>query len=325
MGANGKLLKGIEIMKAIVYDKKNKESNLSLMQVAKPVLNEDEILIEVYASSVNAADYRLLKMGIAPKKKIFGADFSGIVCSVGKNISKFKVGDEVCGDLSNDGFGGFAEFVAVRENAIVSKPDNVTFEEAASIPLAGITALQALCDRGNIKAGDNVLIVGSSGGVGTYAIQLAKHYGGSVTCVCSNKNHKQAKELGADHIIDYKSENFQFEENKFDLVLAINGDYPLSTYKKSLKENGKFVLVGGSLTQIFKNLLFGKLMSLGSKKMLQLFAKSNQKDIEFLLSLVKEKKIKPVIEKIYSLEQAIEGISYVSEGHASGKVVIRIK
>ena len=312
-------------MKAIVYDKKNQESKLSLIQVAEPVLNEEEVLIEVHASSVNAADYRLLKMGIAPKKKIFGADFSGVVCSVGKNISKFKVGDEVCGELSNEGFGGFAEYVAIRENAIVSKPENVTFEEAASIPLAGVTALQALCGKGNIKAGDNVLIVGSSGGVGTYAIQLAKYYGGIVACVCSSKNHKQAKELGADYTIDYKSENFQFEENKFDLILAINGNYPLSTYKKSLKENGKFVLVGGSISQIFKNLLFGKLMSLGSKKMLQLFAKSNQKDIEFLLDLVNEKKIKPVIEKIYSLEQAINGIRYVSEGHASGKVVIKIK
>lgn len=312
-------------MKAIVYDKKKPDIKLSLIQIAVPVPKDDEVLIEIYASSVNAADYRLIQMGISPKKKIFGADFAGVVCSIGKNISKFKVGDEVCGDLSNEGFGGFSEYVAAKEDSIVLKPKSISFEEAASIPLAGITALQALVDKGNIQKGDNVLIVGSSGGVGTYAIQLAKHFGGIVTCFCSNRNNEQAKRLGADHVVDYNSENFKFEENKFDLILGINGNYPLTTYKKSLKDKGKFVLVGGSFSQIFKNLFFRKFMSLGSRKMLHLMAKSNKKDIEFILNLVKENHIKPIIEKIYPLDQGIEAIQYVAKGHASAKVVIKVK
>jgi len=311
-------------MKAIVYNKKGSPNKLIYGDIEKPLPNDNEVLIKIYSTSINAADYRSMRMGIIPKKKIFGADISGKVESVGKNIQKFKPDDEIVGELSDCGFGGFAEYVAAPEKALISKPANISFEEAAALPLAATTSLMALRNKGNIQKGQNVLIVGSSGGVGTFAVQLAKYFGAVVTAVCSTKTMKQTSALGADYTIDYTQEDFTKSNRRYDLILAINGNYPLFACKRILNQNGMYVIVGGALMQIIKTLLFGKLMSLGSKKMCSLFAKSNQKDLEFIVKLVEDGKIKPVIEQRYSLDKTADAMRYVSEGHARGKVVINV-
>ena len=315
----------MEKMKAFVYNKESLPDKLIYCDVKKPVPNDNEVLIKVLAVSANAADYRSMKMGIIPKRKIFGADIAGCVESVGKNIQQFKPGDEVIGDLSDCGFGGFAEYAVAPEKALIPKPAKILFEEAAALPMSAITALQALRDKGNIQHGQKVLIVGSSGGVGTFAVQLAKYFGAIVTAVCSTRNVEQSGSLGADYVIDYTKEDFTKSDKKYDLIIAINGHRTLSAYKRILNPNGIYVMVGGALSQVFKSILFGWLMSFGSKKIRFLAAKSNQKDLEFITKLVVDGKIKPVIDKRYPLEQAADAMKYLCEGHALGKVVINVE
>ena len=312
-------------MKAAVYNKKGSPDKLIYKDIEKPTPNDNEVLIKIYTTSINAADYRSMRMGIIPKKKVFGADVSGKVESVGKNIQKFKLGDDVIGDLSDYGFGGFAEYAVAPEKALVSKPANISFEEATAIPLAAITALQAIRNKGNIQKGQHVLIVGSSGGVGTFAVQLARYFGAEVTAVCSTRNLEQSSILGADNVIDYTHEDFTKSDKSYDLILAVNGNYSLFAYKRILKKHGIYVMIGGTLMQIIKTLLFAKLLSLGSKKMYLLFAKSNQKDLEFVVKLVEDGKIKSIVEQRYPLNKTANAMRYVGEGHAQGKVVINVE
>lgn len=311
-------------MKAVVYHKKGSPEKLVYGEIDKPVPGDNEVLIKVHAVSLNAADYRSMKMGIIPKRKIFGADIAGIIESAGKNITLFKPGDEVMGDLASFGFGGLAEYVTAPEKALVAKPSQVSFEEAAALPMAALTALQALRNKGNVQKGHKVLIVGSAGGVGTFAVQLAKYFEAEVTGVCSQKNVEQTKSLGADHVIDYTKENFIKSGKRYDLILGVNGNYSLMAYKKTLTKNGIYVMIGGSLSQIFKSLVFGWSFSLGSKKMKSLAAKANQKDLEFLAGLLEKGRIRPVIEIRYTLNKAAEAMDYLRKGHAAGKVVITI-
>ena len=311
-------------MKAVVYNRKSFPDKLVFCDINKPVPNDNEVLIKVHAVSLNAADYRSMKMGLIPKRKIFGADIAGQIESVGKNISLFKPGDEVMGDLASYGFGGLAEFVTAPEKALIVKPGHVSFEEAATLPMAGLTALQALRDKANIHKGQKVLIVGSAGGVGTYAIQLAKYFETEVTGVCSSKNVQQTLSLGADYVIDYTRENFAKSDKRYNIIIGVNGNYPLLAYKKMLTSNGKYVMVGGSLPQIFKSLLFGWILSLGSKKMKSVAAKSNQKDLELLTDLLEKGIIKPVIDRRYSLDKTSDAMNYLKQGHSTGKVVINI-
>lgn len=315
----------MEKMKAVVYNKKGTPDKLIYNEVDKPEPNDEEVLVKTMAVSVNAADYRSMHLGIIPKGRIFGADISGKVVSVGKNIRQFKTGDEVIGELSNAGFGGFAQYTVAPEKALAVKPAALSFEEAAALPLAAVTALRALRDKGNLQKGQKVLIVGSSGGVGTYAVQLAKYFGAEVTAVCSTRNAAQTISLGADIIIDYTKEDFTKSKKRYDLILAVNGNYPLSAYKRLLTRNGIYVMVGGAMVQIIKSLLLGKLMSLGSKKMLTLSAKSNKKDMELIIKLAEEGMVKPIIERRYPLDKTAEAMRYVAEGHARGKVVINIE
>jgi len=310
-------------MKAILYNKKI-PGKLIYTDVEKPVMNDDEVLIKVKASSINAADYRSMKMGLIPKRKIFGADVAGIVESVGKNISEFKPGDEVVGDLAGCGFGGFAEYTTAKEKYIIKKPEGISFEESAAIPLASVTALQGLRDKGKIKKGDEVLIVGSGGGVGTFAVQLAKYYETEVTAVCSERNIEQSRLLGADKVIDYKKDNILIDSKRYDMIFVINGSYSPFAIKKLLKENGRYVLAGGALSQLIKVMLFGWFLSIGSKKAMVLAAKPNRNDLDFIFKLFVEGKIKPVIEKSYPLNKTMDAMRYVSEGHAKGKIIITI-
>ena len=314
----------MEKMKAVVYNKKGSPDKLTFCDIDKPIPKDDEVLIKVHVVSLNAADYRSMKMGIIPKSKIFGADIAGSIESVGKNTSLYKPGDEVLGDLASFGFGGLAEYVTAPERALIIKPKQISFEDGATLPMAAMTALQALRDKGNIQKGHKVLIVGSAGGVGTFAVQLAKYFQTEVTGICSSKNLQQTLSLGADYVIDYTKEDFTKSKKRYDLILGINGNYPLLAYKKSLTPNGIYVMVGGSLSQIFKSLLFGWLISFGSKKMKSLAAKANKTDLEFLANLLEMGVLKPAIDRHYSLDKAVDAMKYLSQGHSTGKVLIDI-
>jgi len=311
-------------MMAVVYDKQCKPEKMSVREVDKPEPTDNQLLIKICAVSINAADYRSLKMGMIPRKKIFGADVAGRVVAAGKNCGLFKVGDEVVGDLASYGFGGFAQYAVAPEKALVHKPSTLSFEDAAALPMSAVTALQALRGKKVLQKGQQVLIHGSAGGVGTFAIQLAKYYGAVVTAICSTKNVEQSRLLGADCVIDYSKEDFTTSDRRYDLILAVNGNRKLTEYKKALTDQGTYVMVGGSIAQIFNSLLLGWLLSFGTKKMCFLAAKPNQKNLELIVSLAECKKIKPVIDRIYSLENTAEAFRYVSEGHAMGKVVIKV-
>lgn len=311
-------------MKAIVYEKGTLPSSLVMRDVEKPIPGDHEVLVKIQAVSVNAADYRSMKMGIIPKRKIFGADIAGVVEAAGKNTSRFVIGDEVFGDISGCGFGGFAEYVAVPEVALALKPTTVSFEKAAAVPMASVTALQGLRNEGHIQSGQRVLIIGAGGGVGTFAVQLVKHFGASVNAVCGEKNVQLMHDLGADEVINYQESDIARIDRRFDLVLAVNGHYPLSTYKRLLTERGNCVVIGGSLSQVLKTMLFGKLLSLGKQKLRVLKAKPDANDLDFVIKLVEEGNLTPVIDRVYRLADTAEAMSYIGEGHARGKVVIQV-
>jgi len=311
-------------MKAVLYNKKGSPDKLIFSYIDKPVPKDDEVLIKVHVVALNAADYRSMKMGIIPKGKIFGADIAGTIESVGNKTALFQPGDEVMADLAGFGFGGLAEYVAAPEKALVSKPRTISFEHAATLPMAAMTALQGLRDKGKIQKGQKVLIVGSAGGVGTFAVQLAKYFEAEVTGICSSKNVQQTFSLGADYVIDYTKNDFTKSNKRYDIILAVNGNYSLFAYKKCLTTNGIYVMVGGSLSQIFKTLLFGWLLSFGSKKMKPLSAKANKSDLEILARLLETGVLNPVIDRRYPLDKTADAMNYISQGHSTGKVLIDI-
>lgn len=311
-------------MKAVIYNKKGSPDKLIYCDIDKPVPADNQVLIKIHAVSLNAADYRSMKMGIIPKKKIFGADIAGTIEAVGKDVSRFKPGDKVIGCLIHFGYGGLAEYVAVSEKAVVKKPESVSFDDGSTLAVAGVTALYALRNKGKIKQGDKVLIVGSAGGVGTFAVQLAKYFGAEVTGVCSKRNIEQTLALGADYAIDYTKDSFLKQGKYYDVILCINGNYPLLAYRKTLADNGKYITIGGTIPQVLKTILFGWFLSLGGKKMTFSAARVLNTDIDILAELVEKGILKPVIEKIYPLDMAAEAMKYVSQAHSSGKVVINI-
>ncbi len=311
-------------MKAFLYNKKHLPSKLVLSEIKKPVPADDQVLVKIISVSINAADYRSMKMGIIPKSKIFGGAIAGEIESIGKQIKKFKIGDEIIADLSDFGFGGFAEYVLAPEKALVHKPSNISFEAASTLPIASTTALKAIRDKGGIKNNQTVLIVGGSGGVGIFTIQIAKYYKATITAVCSSNNLEQAIDLGAHKVIDYTKQNFTKLNEKYDLIIAINGNYPLLSYKKCLNRDGTYVMVGGSLKQIFKSIFFGWLLSLGSKKMKYLSAKSDKQDLEFVAGLMNKGILDPRIAKKYTFKQIPEAMLEAIKGSCSGKITISI-
>ena len=323
-------------MKAIVGTKYGSPDILQLKEVAKPIPKDNEVLIKVHAVSVNAADLHLLNgepfvmrlMGfglLKPKNTILGSAIGGHVETVGSNVKQFKPGDEVFGDLSESGWGGFAEYVCASEEALVLKPGRLSFEEAAAVPLAAVTALQAL-HKGNIQAGQKVLIYGASGGVGTFAVQLAKYFGAEVTAVCSTGNVDVVRSIGADFIIDYTKQDFTKNGQHYDLIIAANGDRWILDYTDALSPNGTYVMSGGSGKQLFQAMLIGPWISkTQNKKIGNLMAKPNNQDLVFLKGLLESGKVVPVIDRCYSLSQGIEAIRYLAEGHPKGKVVITIE
>jgi NADPH:quinone reductase-like Zn-dependent oxidoreductase len=323
-------------MKAIVYTKYGPPDVLHIAEVNMPAFNENQVLIKVNAASVNAGDWHLLTAdpfplrltGIGlfkPKNAILGADIAGCVEAVGKNVKQFRPGDEVFGDVFGHDSGSFAEYVSVPESTLALKPQNVSFEEAAAVPVAAVTALQGLRNKRHIQPGQKVLINGASGGVGTFAVQIAKALGAEVTAVVSTRNVEMARSIGADHVIDYTNEDFTKNGLQYDLILAVNGYQPLSAYKRALAPLGIYIFVGGSPAQIFQAMFLGPFMSKrNGRKMTSVMKKANQQDLLFIRDLLKDGKIRPVIDECYPLRKTAEAFRYFGKGHAQGKVVITI-
>lgn len=323
-------------MKAIVFTQYGSPDVLQLKEVEKPTPKDNEVLIKVHAAAMNAGDCYFLRgkpflvrfdLGLfKPNRHILGSDIAGRVEAVGKNVREFKPGDEVFADISGCGFGGFADYVAVPENVLALKPNNLSFEEAAAVPMAAVTALKGLRDKGKIQAGQKVLINGASGGVGTFAVQIAKAFGAEVTAVCSTRHVDMMRSLGADHVIDYTKEDFTRNGQQYDLIIAANGYYPIFVYKRLLKPNGTYVATGGAMAQIFQGLLLGPVLSMtGSKKLGALAAKPDQKDLTFVAQLLTDGKIRPVIDRCYPLNETPEAFRYLEQGHARGKVIITVE
>ena len=321
-------------MKTIAFTKYGSPDFLELKEINTPTPNDDEVLIKVHAASINSWDYELLKgkpfanramFGfLRPKIKTLGADIAGKVVAIGKNIRKFSPGDEVLGDLSQDGWGGFAEYVCTSENSLALKPKSISFEEAAAIPQAAVLALQGIRDKGQVKAGQKVLINGAGGGVGTFAVQMAKSFGAVVTGVDSTEKLTTMRSIGADHVMDYTKGDFAKNGQQYDLILDNVASRPISAIKHVLGAKGTYVMIGGSTARIMQIAFLGSLISKNGKKMGLLMHETN-KDLAFITKLIEEGKIKPVIDKCYSISEVPEALRYFGEGKAKGKIVITME
>jgi NADPH:quinone reductase-like Zn-dependent oxidoreductase len=325
-------------MKAIVYSDFGSPDVLRLEEIEKPVPLDNQLLIRVRGASVNPLDWhymegtpylgRLPEFGLLkPKVERLGVDYAGTVEAVGKNVTQFKPGDEVYGNR----FGAFAEYVVASEKALALKPANLTFEQAASVPVAAVTALQALRDKGQVQPGQKVLINGASGGVGTFAVQIAKSFGAEVTGVCSGRNAEMVRSIGADHVVDYTKEDFTKSEQRYDLIVDNVGNRSLSECIRVLNPKGKIVLIGGGgvndsrwtgpLVGVIKMLVLKRFVT---QEMSMMLADMNNKDLTILADLMQTGKVKPVIDRTYTLSQLPEALAYLEEGHARGKVVITV-
>jgi NADPH:quinone reductase-like Zn-dependent oxidoreductase len=326
-------------MKAVVYCDYG-VPNLKFQEIEKPTPADDQLLVRVRAASVNPLDWHFVEgtpklmraMGVGlrkPKDTRLGVDFAGTVEAVGKNVTKFKVGDEVFGGRT----GAFAEYVCVREaRAVALKPANITFEEAASVPIAAITALQGIRDKGKVQAGQKVLINGASGGVGTFAVQIAKSFGAGVTGVCSTRNLDMVRSIGADHVIDYTKEDFTKGAERYDVIIDNVANHSLLECRRALTPNGIYVLIGGGsaneqglvgpLINPIKAMLLSPFVN---QKMGMMLADLNHNDLAMLADLMQSGKMKPVIDRTYKLSDLPDAIRYLEQGHARGKVVITVE
>jgi len=319
-------------VKAIVYTQYGSPDVLAFKEIPTPTPKDNEVRVELCAASVNPLDWhflrgtpwplRLMTGLFKPKRTVLGCDIAGRVEAVGKDVKLFQLGDEVYSGVE---VGGFADFVCAAEEKLALKPRNLSFEEAAAVPVAALTALQGLRDTGGIKPGHSVLIDGASGGVGTFAIQIAKCFGAEVTAVCSTAKMETARSLGADHVIDYTQEDFSRNGQQYDLIFAANAHRSLFAYRRALKPGGVYVMAGGGGSQILQSLFLRPVLSrIGSKKMLGLLARMKNKDLVFLNELLENGKIAPVIDRRYPLSAAADAIRYLEEGHARGKVVLTV-
>lgn len=321
-------------MRAIVYAEYGPPDVLELKEVEKPIPEGDEVLVRVHAASVNSWDWDLLRGKpflnraggfLKPKYEVIGADIAGRVEAVGRNVKGLRQGDEVFGDLSQCGWGGFAEYVCAPESALALKLASLTFEQAAALPQAGVLALQGL-RKGNIGPGKKVLINGAGGGVGTFAVQIAKSLGAEVTGVDSTEKLDMLLSLGADRVIDYTQEDFTRNGQSYDLILDVVAHHSIFEYKRSLRPNGVFVLVGGSTALALTVVLLGPLISIiVSRKIGGLVHRPNSKDLNSMNELIAAGKVVPVIDRIFTLSEVPEALRYLGEGHAKGKLVITME
>jgi NADPH:quinone reductase-like Zn-dependent oxidoreductase len=320
-------------LKAIRYYTYGSPDVLQLEDVDKPTPNDDQVLIKIHAASVNSFEHRSIRAEpflvrtdnglLKPKNPKLGADVAGRVEAVGRNVTQFKVGDEVFGDI---GYGGYAEYVCSREKNIAHKPVSVSFEDAAASPMAGLTALQGLRDHGKVRAGQKVLINGASGGVGTYAVQISKYYGAEVTGVCSTRNLEMARSIGADHVIDYTTEDFSKSEHKYDLIFDVAANRSVYAYKRVLAPKGKYVMTGFStILHMLHIISLGPLVAKDGQQIGMMgVASINQADLTCIGELLESKKIVPVIDKVYPLHETAQALRHFEEEHAQGKILIRM-
>ena len=320
-------------MRAIVRATYGPPDVLHLDDVPVPTLGDGDVLVRVRAASANAGDRHLLRgtpfpfrlvAGLrTPKFKIIGTDVAGHVEAVGRNITQFRPGDEVFGELSRCGFGAYAEFAAAPEKALALKPANLSFEEAATLPTAGCTALQGL-RRGRIQRARRVLINGASGGVGTFAVQIARTFGAEVTAVCSTRNVDIVRSMGADHVIDYTKDDFAAQGQRYDLILAANGDRSIWDYRRALSADGCYAMTGGSNRQLTDALLLGPLLSMGPQQFGNVLVKPNQADLLVLKEFCETGNVRPVIDRRFALSEVASAVRYVEDGYARGKVVVTL-
>ncbi|MEQ9098051.1 MAG: NAD(P)-dependent alcohol dehydrogenase [Imperialibacter sp.] len=321
-------------MKAMVYNQYGSPEVLRLEEVEKPIPMDDEVLLKVHAASLNSWDwdrltgrpriYRLLSGIGKPKLPILGADVAGVIVETGAQITKFKAGDKVFGDLSAGKWGGFAEYTCAKETELTIKPASMTFEEAASIPQAGCMALQALTEKRTIQPGDEVLINGAGGGVGTFAIQIAASLGAHVTAVDLPEKHAMLQSLGAGHVIDYTTEDFTKQGKQYDLIVDVIATRSISDYKRALKPGGVYSMIGGHLGTIFQVGLLAGFASTKERRLGILIQQPN-KPLTALIKLFEEGKVKPVIDKVYPLEELPEAFQRLGDGSIKGKVVITLQ
>lgn len=318
-------------MKAIINQKYGTPDIMEFKEVKKPEPKANEVLIRVLAASVNKADYlilsgkpfpvRLMAGLTKPKYKVLGADIAGIVEQVGIEVTQFRPGQEVFGDLSGSGFGGFAEYVVADENKLALKPSNLTYEQTAALPMAAVTALQGIRDKGKLKIGEEILINGASGGVGGFAIQVAKALGSVVTAVCSTSKVELAIKQGADHVIDYKKEDFTTSGKQYDVIFDVVANHSIGAMSKVLKKGGRYVACAFSPAVM----LTGPLRTMFSrKKFTSLLASTNQADLQFISKLAEEDKLHPVIQQTFTLDDVLAALKIIGTGSASGKLVITI-
>jgi NADPH:quinone reductase-like Zn-dependent oxidoreductase len=317
-------------MKAIIYTKYGGTEVLQLHEVEKPSPKDDEVLVKVYAVSINDWDIglmqgdfinRMLNGLLKPKRKILGSDIAGQVEAVGKNVTRFKAGDDVYGDLSGH-WGGFAQYACAQEKALAFKPAGMSFVEAAAIPQAGMLAVQGLIDKGSIRQGQKLLINGAGGGVGTFAVQIAKLYGVETTGVDSAAKLDMMRALGFDHVIDYTKEDFTKNGKQYDLILDAKTNRSMFDYARALSPNGIYVTVGGSMGRLMQSLALAPWISKVRKKHIRLVSLKPNKDLDYMNGLFESGKLKPVIEGPYALDDFAEAFRIFDKGEHKGKVVI---
>lgn len=316
-------------MKAMVCPKYGSPDVLQMQEVEKPTPKDNEVLIKVHAASINAADRYMMRgkpllirlaFGLRrPKHPVLGADIAGHVEAVGVDVKQWKSGDAVFGDLSMCGFGGFGEYVCAPENIVTLKPANLTFEAAAAVPMAAVTALQGLRDKGQIQAGQKVVVNGAGGGVGSFAVQIAKALGAEVTGVCSTRKMDMVRSIGADHVIDYTQEDFTQKGQRYDLIFDVGAYRSISEYKRALSDTGVYVLAGGALARIFQA-MFASMV--GNKRVYNYVAKSSPADLAFISQFLESGKIVPMIDRCYPLHEIAKAMAYFETGQVQGKVVI---
>ncbi len=321
-------------MKAFVFEKYGLPNVLQLKEVAKPIPNENEVLVKIHSASINDWDWGLVRgkpfvirliYGLKkPKIKIPGVDVSGKIEAVGGKVSSFKIGDKIYCDLSECGFGGFAEYVCVPEKNLSKKPTNISYNDASALPHAGLLALQGLMEKGKVKSGQNILINGAGGGVGTLGIQILKLYELKVTGVDSDEKLGLMKSMGFDSVIDYKKVDFTDNGEKYDLILDTKSNRSVFKYARSLKKNGTYITVGGSMYRLFEILLIGSLLSLFTDKKLSVLNLRPNKGLDRISKLVEKGQIKPVIDGPYGFDEIPELIQYFGEGKHLGKIVVEI-
>lgn len=322
-------------MKAVVYHDYGSPDILQYKEIEKPAPGANEALVKVRAASVNPLDWHLMR-GIPylvrlmaglrkPKLPRLGVDVAGRVELLGRNVTQFKPGDEVFGTCR----GAFAEYVCTSESALVTKPDNVTFEQAASVPIAAFTALQGLRDKGDIQPRQKVLINGAAGGVGTFAVQIAKWFDAEVTVVCSTRNVDMLRSIGADQVIDYTQQDFTKSGQRYDVIFDTVGNHSLSACRRMLNPQGKLIMVGGSAGRWMMRVLARSLQAFvlsraGTRKLIPFLARSNKKDLTIMRELMATGKVTPVIDRRYRLSEVVNAIRYLEQGHARGKVVVTL-